>query len=137
MKRIEAYLAPHRLTAVIHQLHELPRFPGLTVTNAHGQGHGRGEGGHYAYDEDCLTYLDRKLLIVICEDIEAKVIAELIATVAHTGNRGDGIVVISEVSEVLRIREAIPTKAAGTQDAMSANRSSPSKRRPGKQGGTR
>ena len=108
MKRIEAYLAPHRLTPVVHQLHELPHFPGLTITNAHGQGHGRGEGGHYAYDEDCLTYLDRKLLIVICEDTEAQAIADLIARTAHTGNRGDGIVVISEVSQVLRIREAIP-----------------------------
>lgn len=106
MKRIEAYLAPHRLTFVIHKLHELPRFPGLTIANAHGQGHGRGEGGHYAYDKDCLTYLDRKLLTVICEDAEASAIAEIIATVAHTGNKGDGIVVISEVSQVIRIREA-------------------------------
>ena len=52
MKRIEAFLPPHRLAPVIHQLHELPRFPGLTVLNAHGQGHGRGAGGHYAYDEE-------------------------------------------------------------------------------------
>jgi nitrogen regulatory protein PII len=105
MKRIEGFLAPHRLTPVIHKLHELPRFPGLTIVNAHGQGHGRGEGGHFAYDKDCLTYLDRKLLIVICEDAEASAIAELIATVAHTGNRADGIVVISDASQVIRIRE--------------------------------
>jgi nitrogen regulatory protein P-II 1 len=114
MKRIEAYLAPHRLTPVIHRLHGLPRFPGLTVLNAHGQGHGRGEGGHYAYGEDCLTYLDCKLLIVICDDAEAKATAELIATVAHTGNRGDGIVVISDVSDVLRIREATGASGHGS-----------------------
>ena len=118
MKRIEAYLAPHRLTPVVHQLHELPRFPGLTVVNAHGQGHGCGEGGHYAYDEDCLTYLDRKLLVIICEDAEADAIAALIATTAHTGNRGDGIVVISEVSEVLRIRETTGQSGSRVRGAM-------------------
>lgn len=118
MKCIEAYLAPHRLTPVVHQLHELPRFPGLTVLNAHGQGHGRGEGGHYAYDEDCLTYLDRKLLVIICEDAEAHALAELIATTAHTGNRGDGIVVFSEVSEVLRIRKTPGRSGRRVEGAM-------------------
>lgn len=136
MKRIEAYLAPHRLTPVVHQLRELPRFPGLTITNAHGQGHGRGEGGHYAYDENCLTYLDCKLLTVICEDTEAKSIAELIARTAHTGNRGDGLVVISEVSEVLRIREAIPLSAPA-DDGNAPPRPSGSKGRFGKHGGAR
>lgn len=105
MKRIEAYLSPHRLTAVIHQLHALPRFPGLTVLDAHGQGHGRGAGGHYAYDEGSMRYLDRRLLVVLCEDADAQSIAQLIAATAHTGNKGDGIVVVTDVSEVLRIRD--------------------------------
>lgn len=106
MKRIEAYLSPHRLTAVIHKLHALPHFPGLTVLDAHGQGHGRGAGGHYAYDEGSLRHLDCRLLIVLCEDADAQSIAQLIAATAHTGNKGDGIVVVTEVSEVLRIRGA-------------------------------
>lgn len=108
MKRIEATLQPHRLSKVVHALHALQHFPGFTVFNAQGQGHGRGEGGHYAYDEHCLTYLDRKFLVIVCEDSEADMLADLIATVAHTGNRGDGIVLVSDVVEVRRIRDAVP-----------------------------
>lgn len=108
MKRIEASLQPHRLSKVVHALHALPRFPGFTVCDAQGQGHGRGQGGHYAYDEDCLNYLDRKLLVIVCDDEEAEVIAEVIASVAHTGNRGDGMVLISDVVGVRRIRDAVP-----------------------------
>lgn len=114
MKRIEATLQPHRLTKVVHALHALPHFPGFTVYNAQGQGHGRAQGGHFAYDEDCLTYLDRKLLVIVCEDDDASMIAEVIATVAHTGRRGDGIVFVSDVSEVLRIRDAAPPVGEST-----------------------
>jgi nitrogen regulatory protein P-II 1 len=105
MKRIEAFLQPHRLTHVMHKLHELPRFPGLTVIDAHGQGHGRGAGGHFMYDEQCLIYHGRKLLIVICEDAEASAIAQVIASAAHTGNPGDGIVAVSKIADLLRIRD--------------------------------
>jgi nitrogen regulatory protein P-II 1 len=112
MKRVEAFLQPHRLTQVMHALHELPRFPGLTVIDAHGQGHGRGAGGHFAYDDECLIYHGRKLLIIICDDAEASTIAQLIAARAHTGNKGDGLIVVSEASEVLRVREAAPPAAA-------------------------
>ena len=45
MKRIEATLQPHRLTKVVHALHALPHFPGFTVYDAHGQGHGRRRAG--------------------------------------------------------------------------------------------
>ena len=105
MKRIEATLQPHRLSRVVHALHALPRFPGFTVFNAQGQGHGR--GAHEVHDEDCLTYLDRKVLVIVCDDIEAPIISELIANVAHTGNRGDGIVFTTDVVDIRRIRDTV------------------------------
>ncbi|MBS0377179.1 MAG: P-II family nitrogen regulator [Proteobacteria bacterium] len=116
MKRIEAFLPPHRLGIVVHRLHELRRFPGLTLVNAQGQGHGRGKGGHYAYDEASLMYLDRKILIIFCEDSETAAIVELIAGVSHTGNRGDGIVVVSDVSQMVRIRTSPAGREALTAD---------------------
>ncbi|MBL6752617.1 MAG: P-II family nitrogen regulator [Nevskia sp.] len=106
MKQIAACLQPHRLSKVVRALHSLARFPGFTVLDAHGQGHGRGAGGHHAYDDDGLMYYERCVLTVVCEDGEAASIADLIARTAHTGNKGDGIVVITEVSQVLRIRDA-------------------------------
>lgn len=125
MKRIEATLQPHRLTKVVHALHALPHFPGFTVYNAQGQGHGHGQGGHYAYDEDCLTYLDRKILIVVCEDSEAQIIAETIAKVAHTGNRGDGIVLVSDLVAVQRIRASVtPSNLGSPADTGPSNKES-------------
>lgn len=106
MKRIEAIVQPHRLSKVVHALHDLPHFSGFTLLEATGQGHGRGAGGHHAGDEDCLLLHDRQVLVVVCEDAEADAVAETIARAAHTGNKGDGIVSISEVTRVLRVRDA-------------------------------
>lgn len=107
MKRIEAFLRPHRLGKVIAALHALPHFPGFTVFDAHGQGHGRGTGGHYVYGEDEGFLLhERCVLVVICADEQADGIADLIAGAAHTGNKGDGIVAITSLEGVRRIRDA-------------------------------
>ena len=112
MKRVEAFLQPYRVSRVVHALHELPHFPGFTVFEAKGQGHGRGVRGHYAGDEEDLVYHDRRVLIVICDDHEADAIAVAIARAAHTGNKHDGIVAISNVAQVLRVGETL-AKGAG------------------------
>jgi nitrogen regulatory protein PII len=106
MKRIEAYVQPHRLNKVVGALHALPSFPGFTVFDAHGQGHGRGAGGHYAYGQDGLLFHEHRVVVMVCEDDEADRLAQTIAQAAHTGRKGDGIVVISEVTQLLRIRDA-------------------------------
>lgn len=106
MKRIEAIIQPHRLKHVVLALHELPRFPGFTVVDTHGQGRGKGTGGHFVYEPDeGLVYHKRRMLIVVCEDKEARLIAELIAKAAHTGRAGDGLVAITTLDDALRIRE--------------------------------
>jgi len=110
MKRIEAFVQPHRLSKIVSALHALPHFPGFTVIDAHGQGQGRGSGGHYAYGESPgLLYHERCALVIVCDDGEADEIARTIAEAAHTGNRGDGIVVVSEVASMRRVREQGPT----------------------------
>jgi nitrogen regulatory protein P-II 1 len=43
-------------------------------------------------------------LEVVCADDVAASIAETARQAAQTGNKGDGIILISEVSEVIRIR---------------------------------
>ena len=107
MKRIEGIIQPHRLSKVVTALHALPRFPGFTTFGAHGQGRGRGRGGHFAYGhESGLMYHERCILVVICADIEADAIAQIISQTAHTGRPGDGIVSISAVENVHRVRQS-------------------------------
>jgi nitrogen regulatory protein P-II 1 len=106
MKRIEAVVQRHRLSKIVGALHALPHFPGFTVIDAHGQGQGHGSGGHYVAGEDPgLLYHERCALVIFCEDDEVDQIARAITSAAHTGNRGDGIVVVSEVGSVLRVRD--------------------------------
>jgi nitrogen regulatory protein PII len=106
MKRIEAYIQPHRLHKVIDSLHALPSFPGFTVLDVHGQGQGRGAGGHYAYGDSGLLLHEHRMLVMLCLDEVADQIADVIATAAHTGKQGDGIVAISDVAAFRRIRDA-------------------------------
>lgn len=115
MKRIEGFVQPHRLSKVVSALHALPHFPGFTIMNAQGQGHGRGQGGSFVYSRDAgLLLHPRLVLVVYCEDHEAHDIAMTIARIAHTGNKGDGIVAITEASEVIRIRSVEPTSSPTT-----------------------
>ena len=106
MKQVTAFLQPHRLSRVVKALHEAPRFPGFTVFDAHGQGHGRGAGGHYAPGSEGILYHERSVLVVVCEDEEAGPLAELIAGTAHTGTNGDGLVTIAPLDGALRVRDA-------------------------------
>ena len=106
MKKVSAYIKPHRLDRVIAALHELPRFPGFTVFDAHGQGHGRGTGGHYAYGQDGMLYHPQRVLLVLCDDAEAGHIAETIARAAHSGRHGDGLVTFEAVEAIQHTRNA-------------------------------
>jgi nitrogen regulatory protein P-II 1 len=104
MKEIKAILQPHIITKVVRALHALPHFPGLTLSEARGQGRGRGAGGSFKLTEDDIDYHRKVILEVVCNDDLAASIAETIRQAAHTGNKSDGIIIVSELGEVIRIR---------------------------------
>lgn len=104
MKAITAIIQPHMLDKVMAALHALPHFPGVTVSDCHGQGRGRGPGGHYqpdAYDE---FYARRTRLEIWCNDAQCDALAEAIQRHAYTGNPGDGMVLVADLQRVIRIR---------------------------------
>ncbi len=104
MKRIEAIIQPYKLSKVVTAMHALPQFPGFTVFDAHGQGHGRGKGGTFAYDtKEGLLYHRRCVVVVMCEDEMASMIVDAIAVAAHTGQVGDGMITVVRVDTLLRI----------------------------------
>lgn len=108
MKQLTAFVQPHRLSRVVKALHEAPRFPGFTVLHAHGQGHGRGAGGRYAFGSEDLLYHDRCVVLVVCRDEEVAALTESIARAARTGNAGDGLITVSPIETVVVIRDAHP-----------------------------
>lgn len=104
MKEIKAIIQPHMVSKVVRALHELPHFPGLTVFDARGQGRGRGAGGAFKVTEDSIDYHRKTVLEIVCADEHAASIAETIRQHAHTGRTGDGIIIVTDLGEVIRIR---------------------------------
>ncbi|MCG3113284.1 MAG: P-II family nitrogen regulator [Candidatus Manganitrophus sp. SB1] len=104
MKEIKAIIHPHMVHKVVHALHELEHFPGFTLLDARGQGRGRGAGGAFVVTEDDIDYHRKTVMVVVCSDEIAATIADTIRETAHTGQRGDGIITVKNLEEVIRIR---------------------------------
>lgn len=104
MKQIKAVLRPDVFTRVVHALHELSHFPGLTVFDVVGQGRGRGKGGEFELTDETLFLNKGKLLEVVASDSIAAQIVEIIQKNAHTGTHGDGLIIVTDIAQCIRIR---------------------------------
>ena len=104
MKQVKAIVRPHMLEHVIAALQELPHFPGFTTFDAQGQGRGRGKGGAFKATEESIFQDKRAIIELITTDELAESIAATIQKSAHTGYAGDGVIVITEIDRVVRIR---------------------------------
>ncbi len=104
MKQIIAVIQPHMLNKVEHALHALPHFPGFTLLRAKGHGRGRAAGHAWQPTEWELDEHDKVALFIVSSDAHAPAIVEALEKNAHTGLPGDGVIVVTEASEVVRIR---------------------------------
>jgi len=104
MKEIKAIIHPHVLNRVMEALHNLPHFPGVTVSDCQGQGRGRGKGGTYVPNEETIFFSKKCKLEVFCADALCDEIVQVIQRAAHTGNPGDGVVMVVDLCQVVRIR---------------------------------
>ena len=104
MKEIKAILQPHMVDKVMACLHVLPHFPGVTVSDCQGQGRGRGPGGQYQPELRDIFFLKRVKLEILCDDTICDELVEIIRKNAHTGNPGDGIIMVANLDRVVRIR---------------------------------
>ena len=104
MNEITAIIQPHMLSKVMHALRELSSFPGVTLLDAHGQGHGLGKEGAFRPTEGGIAFHKKTLLLITCEATQTEEIVRTIARTAHTGNKGDGIITVKDVAQTIRIR---------------------------------
>ena len=112
MKKIEAIIQPHLLHRVMQALHALAHFPGVTVSDCQGQGRGRGAGGHYEPTTDSVFFKKMTKLELFCSDAAAADLMDAIRRAAHTGNPGDGLIAVSDLSHVVRVRTGQEQDAA-------------------------
>jgi nitrogen regulatory protein PII len=112
MKKIEAFIQHRMLPLIILSLHELPDFPGLSVTEVLGQGRGRGTSGDCLHTEQNLPFHRRNLIQVVCEDDAADEIVNRIRTAGHTGTNSDGIIIVTGIEHSMRIPSGEPLTSA-------------------------
>lgn len=117
MKEIKAIIQSHRASEVIDALQAMNDLHGVTVSEVKGFGHHRTSGVKKRGAEDVIDYAKKIKLEIVVPDQLAAAVVETIVKHAHTGRPGDGLIFVSTVDEVFRIRtgtkERYPESSAG------------------------
>ena len=103
MKKIEAIIKPFKLEEVKDALGEIG-IEGMTVSEVKGFGRQKGHTEIYRGSEYTVDFLPKiKLEVVIVDEQVDQAVATIIKA-AKTGKIGDGMIFVSAMEEVVRIR---------------------------------
>jgi nitrogen regulatory protein P-II 1 len=103
MRLITAIIKPHQLDEVKEAL-EAYGIAGMTISEASGYGRQRGHSEVYRGAEYRVDFVPKVRLELLCDDLDASVLMQLIAKAAQTGRIGDGKIWSIPVDDVLRVR---------------------------------
>lgn len=106
MKEIKAYIQRCCVNRAVDELMKAGA-PGITIVEIHPVGYGY-EPDYFGFQhQDAYkrySHLSIVKLEVVCADRDTDRLTETIRTVCRTGDRGDGWIFVSEVSDAIRIR---------------------------------
>ena len=111
-KKIEAILRDEKLTPVKQALTDIG-IVGITVSQVRGRGRGSGIQMQWRTGSYTVDLLPRIMITIVLSDENVDATVEAIKSAAYTGEKGDGVIFISPVENVIRIstgeegREAI------------------------------
>ncbi len=111
MKLVIAYIQPERLPEVKQALFRAHVFK-MSVTNALGCGRQKGYVESYRGVEIEVNLLKKVRLEIAVNDNFVKPTVDAIARGARTGEFGDGIILVLELGECIRIRTGETGRAA-------------------------
>ncbi|PNU21316.1 transcriptional regulator [Geothermobacter hydrogeniphilus] len=105
MKEIKAYIRTSALEAVIENLQKCGA-PGVTAINVHPVGYGFDQRYSLKLRKAEVTekFYDITKLELVCDTEELDGYVDAIVEAAHTGTSGDGLIFVSDVDEVIKIR---------------------------------
>ena len=104
MKEIKAVVQPHMLSKVMDALHSCEHFPGVTVSDCQGQGPGQGQGGRFEPTQETIFLAKKVKLEIFCPDAVCDHLVKVVQKAAHTGNPGDGVIMVADLDRVVRTR---------------------------------
>ncbi len=110
-KKIEAIIREEKLQAVKRALSEIG-IVGMTVMEVRGRGRGSGLQLQWRTGTYQVDLLPRKQINIILSDENVEATVEAIKRAAHTGEKGDGMIFIYPVENVIRISTGEEGRAA-------------------------
>ena len=103
MMRVEAIIRPERAKAVLDHLSRQGIY-GVTAYEVRGSGRQKGFAEHYRGLELQSNVLPKVKLEIVVKDYRVEEVIEAIKASARTGHVGDGMIFLSPVADVVRIR---------------------------------
>jgi nitrogen regulatory protein PII len=104
MKEIKAYIQKRKLSQVSLALRKIEGLSGMSVGKGQGFGRGRAKGMPHRIVDDLVEYVPHVKIEIVCADDQLDEIVRAIETTAHTGNKGDGKIYVTNVEQAIRIR---------------------------------
>lgn len=103
MKKIEAILRPEKFNVTQDALNE-NGYVGMSVLEIKGQGHQKGKSEIWRGKRYRVDLLPRTKIELIVPDEELDKIVDTIIESSQTGSIGDGMIIVSDITNVYRIR---------------------------------
>ena len=99
MKLITAIVRPFTIDKIVVALEDIENFPGITITEAEGFGRRL-----QTSDYDALSpFKEKKRIEIACNDEMVDQIVAVLRSSAHTGKKGDGIIIVLPVENAVVI----------------------------------
>jgi len=102
MKEVKAIVKPFKVNDILNQLLEAGH-PNITVDLSEGTGNFKNSHSSLSMH---FSITDSKVAVIgiICKETEVENIVSIISSVGRTGNPGDGIITVSHVEKVYRVK---------------------------------
>jgi nitrogen regulatory protein P-II 1 len=111
MKKLDLIIRPHKLDEVKDALSAIG-IQGMTVTEVKGFGRQKGKTEMYRGSEYSITFVPKVRLEVLVPDGLIERAMKAASEAARTGRIGDGKIMVTDVTDVMRIRTGEMGEAA-------------------------
>ena len=105
MKEIKAVIQPARLARVREAFRKIADFPGMTVSHAEGSGYHPDKPAPAGIKSELTDYSEKVRIEIVSPDAMVERLVSIIREACHTGQPGDGIVWVTPVEMLHRLRQ--------------------------------
>ena len=106
MKEIKAVVQPSRLPKIRSAFRHVKDFPGMTITKVEGCSRSF-EHERRSIREELTEFSPKVRIEIVAPDDMVEGILQVLVEVSSTGQRGDGIVWVTEAQRMIRIAEQV------------------------------